>query len=457
MANMASRKFDLAAASTNERSFSVNSPGVSRRQFVVRAAKVAATGLVAPYYVPCEVLAAPGRAGANDRIGVGYIGVGHRGAQLMNLPADARIVAVCDVNQTRCEEVAKSKACRSFQDYRRLLDDKVVDAVVIATPEHWHALPFIRACQAGKDIYCEKPLGLTIREGQMMVAAARKYDRVVQIGTQQRSMQANRMGWEAVRGGRIGKVHTVISSEYASPWDCRFVSQPVPLGLDWDAWCGQIAFRPFHSEIYPAYGKPGWTSLRRYSGGRMTGWGAHGLDQVQWVLGMEKTGPVEVWVEGDQFTPPTYTEPETPHRGIKICKRPAVRFRYANGVLVKLDGGTTWGGVFLGERGKIKIDRGVFQLEPEGTAKIQPQDDHYKAGDDHLAQWLRCVKSRQQPVADVEAVHRSTTVCHLCNIARWLGRKLRWDPERETFPGDNEANSYLHRPQRKPYQIPKTI
>jgi len=336
--------------------------------------------MLLPELIPNGVLAGEGRPGANDRVNLGYIGVGHRGPQLMTLPKDARIAGVCDVDQ-----------------------------------------------------------------------------RVVQVGTHQRSMVANRLGCEAVRNGLIGEVREVISSEYASPWNAELPEQPVPAELDWDTWCGQTKPRPYHSAVYPAYGWPGWTSLRQYSGGRMTGWGVHGLDQLQWALGMEKNGPVEIWVEGEPFDPPTYTRPEKPHRGIEICKQPKIRMRYANGVVVKLDGGTTWGGVFLGERGRITIDRGIFRTHPRELAEIPPKDDHYVAGSEHIKNWIDCIKSRQTPRSEIEAAHRSTTVCHLGNISRWLGRRLFWDPMREVFPGDDDANALLDRRQRAPYRLPDTI
>lgn len=429
----------------------------SRRGFLRHSAQVAGGAMLLPELIPSGVLAREGRPGANDHVNLGYIGVGHRGPQLMTLPKDARIAAVCDVDQRHCDAVAKSQRCRTTRRYRELLEAKDIDAVVIATPEHWHALPMIEACQAGKDIYCEKPLGLTVREGRAMVTAAKKYRRVVQVGTHQRSMVANRLGCEAVRNGLIGNVREVISSEYASPWDAELPERPVPAKLDWDTWCGQTELRPYHPAIYPPYGSPGWTSLRRHSGGRMTGWGVHGLDQLQRALGMEQTGPVEIWVEGKPFNPPTYRTPEKPHRGIEICKQPRIRMRYANGVVVKLDGGTTWGGIFLGERGKITIDRGIFRTQPRELAEIPPKDNHYEAGNEHLKNWIDCIKSRQSPRSEIEAAHRSTTVCHLGNIARWLGRRLHWDPEREIFPGDHEANALLERRQRAPYCLPDTV
>ncbi|MBN2475494.1 MAG: Gfo/Idh/MocA family oxidoreductase [Pirellulales bacterium] len=432
---------------------------VSRRRFLQRSAALASAGAAAPFFIPSGVLAAADQPGANDRIGVGYIGTGRRSAQLRNIPKEGRIVAAADVYRTRAEAVAARYRGKAYQDYRDLLDSKDVDAVVVATPDHWHALPSIQACQAGKDVYVEKPMTLTVREGQLMVAAARKHQRIVQVGSQQRSMAANRLGCELVRNGRLGKIHTVIASNYPSPWEGNLPGQPVPEGLDWDAWCGQTEPVPYHNDLYIPRANPGWISFRPYSGGEMTGWGAHGLDQVQWALGMDESGPVEIWTEGEKFDPPTYSAPESRSRGDGICGKPTVFFRYANGVVLRFGEGPGGGAIIVGDKGKITIDRGRFQTEPEELGKEPLTDPEVRlyVSNEHMQNWFDCMKSRKLPVADVAIGHRSTTLCHLGNIARWLGRKARWDPAQEVFPGDAEANAYLTRPQRKPYQLPETV
>ncbi len=432
--------------------------GISRRQFVSKS-MAAAAGVAVPYFVPAGVLAAAGRPGANDRVGVGYIGVGRRAAQLMDLPPDAQIVAASDVDLRRAEAVAAARKCTAYQDYRQLLDSKDVDAVVVATPDHWHTLPSIHACQAGKDVYCEKPLTLTIREGRLLVQAARKYDRVFQTGSQQRSMAANRIGCQLIRNGRLGKVHTVIGFNYPSPWDCGLPGQAVPAELNWDVWCGQTPVRPYHRDLYLPRANPGWISFWRYSGGEMTGWGAHGLDQVQWALGMDESGPVEIWTEGGPFKPPTYTNPASLELGNDVCAEPAVFFRYANDVVLKLADGPHGGAVFIGERGKITIDRDYFAADPEDLADEPLRDLNVRLqeSDGHLKNWIQCIKSRERPVADVEIGHRSATVCHLGNIARRLGRHLRWDPATEAFSGDDEANELVDRVRREPYQLPDPV
>jgi predicted dehydrogenase len=415
-----------------------------------------------PALIPSGVLAAQGAPGANDRIALGGIGIGRQGGGLIAQTRgmkDVRIVGIADVNLPRAQQLVATFGGEACQDYRRLLDRKDVDAVITATPDHWRALVCIHAAQAGKDIYAEKALSLTILEGRRMVEAVRKYGRVFQTGSQQRSDPKNRFGCELVRNGRIGKIQLVIGANYPSPWECGLPGQSVPQGLDWDMWCGPNEVVPYHPDLYAPRANPGWISFRPYSGGEMTGWGAHGLDQIQWALGMDDSGPVEVWTEGEKYNPPTYTAPESRQRGEKLCSSPMIYYRYANGVTVKLDNGNPGGGIFIGERGKIEIFRSRVTSNLAEIVEQPIRDDEirlYKS-DNHMRNWLDCIKSREKPVADVEVGHRSTTVCHLGNIARWLGRRLRWDPVRECFPDDEEANRYLDRPRRKPYELPETV
>lgn len=433
----------------------------TRRRFLAQSAALAAGAIAIPTIVPAGVLAAPGQPGANDRIGVGYIGVGRRGNQLMGLPPAGRIVAVADVDRQRAETTAAQRKCRASRDYRELLAAKDIDAVFVATPDHWHVLPSLHACQAGKDVYLEKPLSLTIREGRLLVDAVRKYGRVLQTGSQRRSMSGHRWGCELVRNGVAGKIHTVIINNYPSPWDCRFPGQPVPDGLDWDVWCGMTEPVPYHADIFVQRSKPGWISLRPYSGGEMTGTGAHGFDQIQWALDLDHTGPVEVWAEGGKLEPVVYTEPNGLGRGNALCSRGRrVRMRYANGIVIRLeDDGPAAGGEFIGDRGKIRIGNNTVNSNPEDLIQVRPEELKVRLPpiDNHIQNWFDCIKSRQRPIADVEIGHRSAIVCHLGNIVRWVGRKLTWDPAQETFPGDDEANAYLDRPRRAPYTLPTTV
>ena len=419
----------------------------------------AAAGVAVPTLIPRGVLAEPGRPGANDRIGVAYIGCGRRANQLMGLPPEGQIVAACDLHLGRAEKVAAKRNCRPYQQYQKLLESGDVDGVFVATPDHWHVLAAIHACQAGKDVYLEKPLSLTIREGRVLVETVRKHGRVLQTGSQRRSMKYHRLGCELVRNGVVGKIHTVLIMNYPSPWQCDLPAQPVPKGLDWNTWCGVTEPVPYHEDIFIQRSNPGWISFQPWSGGEMTGTGAHGFDQIQWALNMDHTGPVEVWSEGGKLDAPVYTKPESRGRGNRLCSRGRrVRFRYSNGIVVRLEEGEpAAGAVFVGDGGKIRIGNNTLDSNPPEIA-AQPPDDlkiRLPVSDNHIQNWFHCIKSRERPIADVEIGHRSAVVCHLGNIARWVGRRLQWDPEKETFPGDEEANQYLDRPRRKPYELPE--
>jgi predicted dehydrogenase len=439
----------------------------SRRSFLKLAGATVSAAFVSPTIIPRHVLAAPGQAGANDRIALGMIGAGRRTHQLLgafrglpSLPGEVHVVAVSDVWPKKChewiaafeEKVLKPKKAEVdlprlvYEDYREMLDRTDIDAVVITTNDHWHALPAIHACQVGKDVYGEKPLSLTVTEGRAMVQATRKYKRVFQVGTQQRSYLRNRQGCELIRNGRLGKVKEVLCANY---WSAKPASEhelktePVPEGLNWDRWCGQTALVPFSFNRYLTYENPGWQGIREYSGGLLTNWGAHGLDMVQWALGTDDTGPVEFDVAG-------------------IGENEPVIFRYANGVVVKMDSRAAnlqGGGHFIGHKGEMFMNRGKFNTLPIAISKeeIGEGDVQLYKSDNHLQNWIDCIKSREKPVADVEIGHRTATICHICGIVRQLGRKLRWDPVKEVFPGDAEANSFLSRPQRKPYQLPDPV
>jgi len=412
---------------------------LSRRKFLSGAARLGAALAAAP------ALATPaiGALGANERIRIGFIGTGHRAKLLMDqMPKDAQIVAVCDAHRGRAEEAVKEKKAdwKVYPDYRKLLESRDIDAVLVPTTDHGRVLPCIHACQAEKDIYAEKPLTLTIREGRMLVNAVRRHGRVFQVGSQQRSMELNRFACEFVRNGGLGKLEVVLGVNYTGPGSCsNLPGEPVPEGLDWDMWCGPTELVPFNKSRFQ-----GWMGCRDYSGGEMTNWGAHGIDQVQWALGADATGPVEVWPES-----------EGPHG--------KVTFRYASGVHFKLEleKGPHGGAVFIGEKGRIEIDRNRFTATPSELIKDPPEAQKAEIWEGpgwqakyHIGDWLDCIRTRKKPVADVEIGHRSITVCHLANIARELGRKLRWDPEREVFPDDEAANRKLDRPRRKGYELP---
>jgi len=423
---------------------------MKRRDFLRRSATAAVAGIAAPYLIPSHVLAAPGRPGANDRIRVGFIGMGGRARWLMqneDLSA-AQIIAVADAFVRRCHEAAKiipdGEKWNKYHDYRQMLDQEKLDAVFVETTTHARVLVCIHALQAGLDVYGEKPLTLTVAEGRPLVQAVRRYNRILQTGTQQRSMPINMYASKLVREGAIGKVQTVIACNFEGPkrWSPK-QAQPIPKGLDWDQWCNQTELRPYHRDLYYK-----WAEWRAYDGGGqswgVTGWGTHSLDQVQCALGTDDTGPVEIW-------------PEEP--GPK-CR---VTMRYAGGTLLKLEGPrrdhADLGAIFVGDKGRIEIKRGSYTAEPnellEGAPEPTPEGPH--ECDDHIRNFFECMHTREQPNADVEIGQRSTTVCHLVNICRELGRKLRWDPIAEKFVGDDEANELLSRPRRKGYELPKIV
>ncbi|MBN1912003.1 MAG: Gfo/Idh/MocA family oxidoreductase, partial [Pirellulales bacterium] len=320
-----------------------SSQSLSRRRFLKRSGAVLGSAAALPYFVPRDVLASEAQAGANDRIGVGYLGCGRRAQQLMKLPREGVIVAACDVAPGRAQHVAKRtkfKGFKTYADYHKLLEDKNVDAVVIASPDHWRAIQCIHACQAGKDIYAEKPLTLTIHEGRQIAKAVKHYERVMQVGSQQRSMAANQRACKLIRDGAIGRVHTVIGCAYPSPWRMKLPEQTMPEGLDWEKWCGPAPLIPFNKDIFTPRANPGWISVWPFSGGEMTGWGAHGLDQIQCALGMDESGPIEVSSTDGPYRMPTYDKPVSHKAMDKLFKeKHLVSFRYAtpNGdVTVKL-------------------------------------------------------------------------------------------------------------------------
>lgn len=448
---------------------------ISRRT-LLKGTTALASSVVPPYVLSPGVLAAPGHVGANERIGLAVVGTGRRAHQLLgdmlsapSIPGQCRVVAASDVWPKKCHDYLKSYEAEVIkqaggkyaicQDYRRLLESRDVDAVLVATPEHWRALICIHACQAGKDVYAEKPLSLTIREGRAMVQAARKYQRVFQTGTQQRSMQRNRQAAELVRNGRLGKLHTVVCQNWESsrPYrDFHLPAEPIPEGLDWDMWCGQTEPVAFSMRVYLTYNNPGWHNIQEYSGGWLANAGSHALDMVQWALGADDTGPAEVWAD-------------------KRSYQSKVTLRYANGTLVKLEQSgdadtrlakepslelaSAFGAIFYGDEGMLVMHRGRFNTKPISISQkaIEDSDVHLYKSDHHLQNWIDCMRSRRQPSADVEIGHRSCTVCHLANIARWTGRRLRWDPKQEIFASDSEANAFLERTQRPGFQLPKVI
>ena len=430
----------------------------TRRNFLKEASVAVLSGVVAPTLISRSALADDVRPGANERIGVAGIGVGRRGSEVFGEAArnpKTQAICVADVWKPRAESVAKKNGCdAAYQEYRRVLDRKDVDAIVTATPEHWRGLVCINACLAGKHVYGEKPITLTINEGKLMEKAARANNVVFQTGSQQRSMRENALGCDFIRNGGLGEIKEVIAANYESPWLCDLPEQPVPEGLDWETWCGPTPVVPYNVDLYTPRAKPGWLSFRPYSGGEMTGWGTHGFDQIQCALGMDLTGPTEILVEegAEKLVPPVYSKAEDAARGNKICSSPRLAYRYANGITVRLDNGNRGGGIFIGTKGKMEIFRAKLTSNPPEIAKDLLKQE--RPNGNHVDNWLSCILTGERPISDIAIGRRSAAVCHLLNIARYLGRSLKWDPEKEIFPGDDEANAMLSRECRKGYELP---
>lgn len=436
---------------------------ISRRRFLHGAALTAASAIAIPTIIPRHVLGSTSAPGANDQIVVGIIGMGMRGNQLVvNVPESGRVGAICDADMRKTATATENhqRDWKIYRDYRKLIEQEDLDAVMVSTVDHHHVLASILACQAGKDVYCEKPLSLYLREGRALVDAARKYERVVQTGTQQRTMEMDQFACEFVRDGGIGEIRAVECVNFKSSMPIPtggLPEQPIPEGVDWDLWQGQAPVHPFNIELFQHWtAKNGrwWGNWREYANSQVTGMGAHAYDMVQYALGMDEAGPVEFWpVDGED--------------GIK-GPLARVDFRYANGIEVRLSfpdkeprRGPQLGAVFTGSDCKIEINRNKFGTNPPDFIKNPPdpklaekwEGDLVAKG--HVENWFDCIRSRQKPNADVEIGHRTSSICHLITITRILGRPLKWDPETETFPDDAEANALLDRPRRNGWELPK--
>ena len=420
---------------------------VSRRDFIRVASAI---GIMTPTFNPSQAWGT--NTPPSDRLTMGFIGVGKQNRYLLKkfLGKDTQVVAVCDVDTTRRESakqivedayaqkaVAGYKGCTAYGDFRELLARKDIDAVCIASPDHWHAIHVVAAAKARKDIYCEKPLSLTIHEARMMVKAVRKHNRVLQTGSMQRSSPEFYKACMLVRNGRIGKIQQVIVDVGTSSRWCDLPEEAMEPGLNWDMWLGPAPQRAYNSILSPRgipKDFPAWRNFREYSGGGMTDWGAHHFDIAQWGLGMDDSGPVEI------------IPPEDPKA------MTGVRFVYASGVQVIH--GKSGGVRFVGSDGEILVNRGKFKITPEGLDKdpIPENGVQLYKSTDHYQDFLDCVKSRNKPICDVEIGCRSVTVCHLGNLAYWYRRTLRWDPVKERFIGDAEANTWLDRQRRPPWE-----
>ena len=424
---------------------------LSRRDFLVAGAAAVAV----PCVVPARVLGRDTATPPSETVRVGLAGLGGRARWILlneDLPG-AKLVAVADCELPRCDQMAAAVAkdrpdlqpesWKKYADIRQMLDQEKLDAVFVETTTHTRVWCMMQALVAGCDVYGEKPLTLTIAEGRILSDAARKLGRIVQTGTQQRSMPINAYSSKLVRDGAIGKVREVIVYNFEGPavWQPQ-PEQPIPAGLNWDLWTNQVELRPYHAQLHR-----GWGRWEAYDGGGqswgVTGWGTHSLDQVQCALGTDDTGPVEMWLE------------EKDAKGW-----PRVTMRYATGTLLKLEGQRhtmeDLGAIFRGEKGNIEILRGHARANPAELLNDAPPDTTGgpKESIPHIADFIQCVRTRQRPAADAETGHRATSVCHLINICRKLGRRLKWDPQAEKFVGDDEANQLIGRPRRQGYELP---
>ena len=427
---------------------------VTRRGFMKTAGVAAGTMAAFPSIIPSTVLgqSAPSKVLTVACVGVGGMGLSHL-TQLLDRTT-VRVVAVADVDafhQKRAAGIINKKygdtACKTFGDFRAVTRDPAIDLITVATPDNWHALTAIDAIRNGKDVFVEKPLTLTVREGQMLVEELRKHKRIGQTGTMQRSSEGFHRAAELIRNGRLGKIRHI---DVLIPANNRYVGatwkpEAVPEGLDYDFWLGPAPYAPYTSQRTHYQ----FRYILDYAGGQTTNWGAHYLDIAQWALGMDETGPVEVdgygvYPGSGLFTAPTRVD---------------VRYAYANGVTMRMrtrtDGVYDGNIIFYGEKGRLDVSRSKLKSDPESVLKEQIGDNEvrlYKSRD-HFGNWIECVKTRALPVSDLAIGHKTTNLCNIGNIVMQVQRKLTWDPVKECFAGDDMANRLLSRPMRGPWSL----
>ena len=445
---------------------------ISRREFLRRGRTVAVivgAGAALPNLFLNKTFAATGE-NPSELVRIGVVGCGLQGNS--NIGAVIKhVVALCDVDknhlantQARVEKANGTKVA-TYGDYRKLLEDKSVDAVLIATPDHWHALPAADAMVAGKDVYCEKPLTLSINEGQVLVKLAKKHKRILQTGSMQRSDAKFIKACEYVRNGRIGKIKRVLVGlpgvNYVDNLkkDGKPLSVPdsePPAELNYDMWLGPAPFRPYNVNHVHYLFRFFWD----FSGGQMTNWGAHHLDITQWGLGMDESGPIEAVASAEFNKEKLYETPTTFH----------ITYKYANGTVVECDSGGNKqkhknGATFEGEKGTIYVNRGALTFDPEGIEEVAIKDDeirlypefkgYAKQRSIHHVNWLDCIKTRKEPVCSVTVGHHSAVVCHLGNIAVRTGKKVQWDPVKEEITGDAELAKWATKAYRAPWKLPE--
>jgi predicted dehydrogenase len=446
-------------------------PRVSRRSILKTGLAAVTAGF--PTIVPATVF---GQTAPSNRINVGAIGVG-RISRVHDLPAirkygSARIMAVCDLDANRVElgktlvngfystDGKPYDGVKGYRDYRELLANQDVDAVVISTPDHQHAVLAVKAVRAGKDVYLQKPASLTITEGRYMSDAVRASKRIFQIGSQQRSWKQFHRACELVRNGRIGVVQHVEIGLPGDPSGPEAPEMPVPPNLNCDAWLGttpEVYYTEMRVHPQKGFDRPGWLRCEQFGAGMITGWGAHHVDTAHWGMNTELTGPVEIWGTA-----------EFPTHGLwNVHGKFKTEARYANGMSMSISGDYPNGIKFIGTKGWIFVTReeNVTASDPGGPkgqpleasdpkildSVIGPNEIHLATANEHHANWLDCVRSRGETLAPAEIAHRACSTCLLHHIAMKTKRKLYWDPVQERFKNDDEANAMLSRPQRAPY------
>jgi myo-inositol 2-dehydrogenase/D-chiro-inositol 1-dehydrogenase len=434
---------------------------ISRRGFLGQASSVTLAGFT-PYIFTSNAEARRAPRSANDRLRLGSIGLRYQGSVITEKAlAFGDVVAICDVDRDIADKARQQFGGKAdiYGDYRKLLDRQDIDVVLIGTPDHWHTAMTIAACRAGKDVYCEKPLTLTIDEGKLLTKVVRETGRVVQVGSWQRSDDRFRRAVEMVRAGRIGKLQKVSVAMGKNAQGGPFPVAPVQPNLNWDLWLGQCPSMPYIKER-------GHYTFRWWyesSGGEMTDTGAHHLDIAQWAIGAERSGPVEI--DGKAAFPAKIPD------GYNVALSYSAIYRYANGVEMHVTDEGRNGIMFEGDQGRIFVNRGLltgkpvddlvtnplpreaFALYPDDNLARPPRAGKLDAIINHMGNFHDCLISRKTPISDVETQHRSVTTCHLGTISMRLGRKLNWNPDTEQVVGDDEANGWLKREQRKGFEI----
>ncbi|MFC4097331.1 Gfo/Idh/MocA family protein [Euzebyella saccharophila] len=432
----------------NDKQIKNQNSGFSRRKFLKNTAFAAGLVTIVPRHVLGRGFISP-----NNKINLGYIGLGKQGgilSRFFTTETQAQIVAGSDVWTAKRDGfkkivegyyaekrgVSNYNGVTTYLQYKEMLEDKNIDGIVVATPDHWHAIQSIDAMNAGKDVYCEKPLTNTIVEGRMMVDAAKKNNTVLQVGSMQRSWEKFQKAQEIVSTGKLGEIKKVLVNvgDPARAYDLP--AEPTPNGIDWNLWCGPAPLLTYHHSIAPEVVEkyPDWRDFKETGGGILTDWGAHMFDIAQWCLGMDKTGPVK------------YISPKDPKavRGLRMF--------YENGIeMVHKDFGRGWAVRFIGSEGTMDVSRGFIETTPANILMPNGGDPKEKFNDrgNHYQNWLTAMKDRSKPLVDVETGHRSATVGNVANIAYELGRTLEWDPVKEKFKGDKEANKLRKRKNRK--------